>query len=77
MIVNATEFQNNVGKFLKLAREQEIIITNKGRQIVKLVPLDGEEAPITKSLKGLLKDMGNVDLTRAKEERLAKYGSIT
>lgn len=76
MIINATEFQNNVGKFLKLAQEQEIIITKKGRQIVKIVPLE-EKAPVTKSLKGFLKDMGDVDLAKVKEERLAKYDSIT
>lgn len=76
MIINATEFQNNVGKFLKLAQEQEIIITKKGRQIVKIVPL-GEEVPITKSLKGSLKDVGDVDIAKAREERLSKYDCTT
>lgn len=76
MIINATEFQNNVGKFLKLAQEQEIIITKKGRQIVKIVPLEGD-APITKSLKGSLKDLGDVDLAKAREERLSKYDRTT
>lgn len=76
MIVNSTDFQNNVGKFLKIAQEQEIIITKKGRQIVKIVPLD-EETPITKSLKGFLKNLRDVNLEKSKEERMKKYEGTT
>lgn len=41
MIVTTTEVQNNFGKHLKLALEEEIIITRNGKKIAKLVKYEG------------------------------------
>lgn len=38
MIINATQFKMRVGKYLKLAEKQEIIITKNGKEVAKLVP---------------------------------------
>jgi prevent-host-death family protein len=73
MIVTATQFKNNMGKYLKLAKKQEIIITRSGKSIAKIVPLNGDETPITDSLIGILEGDKNVDLKREREERLKKY----
>jgi prevent-host-death family protein len=70
MVIKATEFKNHVGKYLKLARFQEIIIAKNGKSIAKLIPMSGEEAPLTESLIGALKDSRCNDLRQAKEERL-------
>lgn len=72
MLVNSTDFKNKVGLYLKLAKSEEIIILKNGRQIVKLVPVDDTNAPITNKLKGMFKDCGNVDLERERKERLSK-----
>lgn len=46
MIVNATDLKNNLGKYLRLAAKEEIIITSNGRTVAKLTTLeDFEEEP--------------------------------
>jgi len=43
MRVSSTEIQNNFGKYLKIASEQEtVIITKNGRDIAKIAPCYGE-----------------------------------
>lgn len=50
MKISSTEVQNNFGKYMKIAAElEDVVITRKGREIVKLVPCEermtiGEEA---------------------------------
>ncbi|MFK4998561.1 type II toxin-antitoxin system Phd/YefM family antitoxin [Bacillus sp. N9] len=39
MKVNSTEVQNNFGKFLMLAGQEEIIITRNGTEIAKLTAI--------------------------------------
>ncbi|MFC5405603.1 type II toxin-antitoxin system prevent-host-death family antitoxin [Cohnella soli] len=39
MIVNSTELQNNFGKYLVLANQEEVIVTRNGNPIAKLVPV--------------------------------------
>ena len=71
MIINATEFQNNVGKYLQLSQAEEIIITRNGKRVAKLVPLEAEESPITDSLGGILKGK-EIDLEQIRHERIDK-----
>ena len=72
MLVNSTDFKNRVGKYLKLAKDEEIIILKNGRQVVKLVPVSDTSTPITKKLKGMFKDNRDIDLKKERNERLAK-----
>ena len=41
MKVSSTEVQNNFGKYMKIAAElEDVVITRKGREVVKLVPCE-------------------------------------
>ncbi|MDR1978683.1 MAG: type II toxin-antitoxin system Phd/YefM family antitoxin [Synergistaceae bacterium] len=37
MIVSSAEAQNNLGKYLELAAEQEIVITKNGQSVARLL----------------------------------------
>jgi prevent-host-death family protein len=37
MIVNSTDLKNNLGKYLRLSAREEIIITNNGRKVARVV----------------------------------------
>ncbi|MDR3587728.1 MAG: type II toxin-antitoxin system prevent-host-death family antitoxin [Desulfosporosinus sp.] len=78
MIITATEFKLNVGKYLALAEESEIIINKNGKSVVKLCPAKpsiDEKINKMKSFFGSLSDGTNDDVTaeQLKEERLQKY----
>ncbi|MCL2496284.1 MAG: type II toxin-antitoxin system Phd/YefM family antitoxin [Clostridiales bacterium] len=72
MIVTATEFKSNIGKFLSLANSEDILITKNGRSVAKLVGVRNGKTSSLRSLRGILK---STDATRItiREERLAKY----
>ncbi|MDA8234490.1 MAG: type II toxin-antitoxin system prevent-host-death family antitoxin [Clostridia bacterium] len=72
MLVTATEFKSNIGKYLALAGEKDIIITKNGRQIARLTKVSGNEKTLTDSLLGLISDT-DLDLTAARKERLARH----
>jgi prevent-host-death family protein len=48
MIITTTEVQNNFGKYLKLAVEEDIIITRNGKKIARLSKYEGKEKEQTK-----------------------------
>jgi prevent-host-death family protein len=72
MIVNATEFKNKVGKYIVVANKEDVIITKNGRQVVKLVAIDKDSAPITNSLVGAIKNTSEINIEKEREERLNK-----
>lgn len=47
MLITATEFKTNIGKYLTLVNDEEIIITKNGKGIVKLTPLKEDNWKIT------------------------------
>lgn len=53
MVLTATEFKANLGKYLDEVGKEEIIITKNGRKVAELVPA---KISVTDSLIGLLKD---------------------
>lgn len=72
MIITATEFKMNLGKYLSLVTQEDIIITKNGHAIAKLV---NPNISAVDSIRGLLKGL-DVDLTKEKEARredLANY----
>lgn len=73
MIITATEFKNKVGKYLELARKENIIISRNGKNYVKIVPVYTEECLATQSLLGVFEKAGQYDVKKTKEERLQKY----
>jgi prevent-host-death family protein len=72
MIVNATEFKTNIGKYLALVEQEEIVITKNGKSVAKLISARDEKIAALRSLRGIIKGK---DVTRStiREERLAKY----
>lgn len=72
--ITATEFQNNVGKYLKMVQHGDIIITRNGIQVARLTQyLSPEGTPYTDSLVGLINGSENMTLDKIREERRAKY----
>ena len=71
MLITATEFKANIGKYLTLVNDEEIIITKNGKGIAKLSPLKEDKLKIVESLFGIIPN--DMTLEQAREERLKKY----
>jgi len=67
MIITSTEFKTNMGKYLDLIDQEEIIITRNGKRVAKLVDAS-DKSDLIKSLKGILP--AGATMEEAKEERL-------
>ena len=71
MIVTATEFKTNFGKYLELIAKEDVFITRNGKIIAKVV---NPQISAVDSLRGMLKDIpSDVDLDSLREERISKY----
>ncbi|MCM1256336.1 MAG: type II toxin-antitoxin system Phd/YefM family antitoxin [Roseburia sp.] len=72
MIVTATEFKTNFGKYLDMLLTEDIFITRNGKTIAKVVnPNVSAVDAISGILAGKLPD--NYDAKELREERLEKY----
>ena len=73
MVITATEFKANIGKYLALTNEGEIeiTITKNGKSIAKLTPIKENRAEKMKSIFGILPP--DASLEQAREERLSKH----
>ena len=72
MIVTATEFKTNFGKYLDMLRSEDIFITRNGKRVAKMVnPNVSAVESISGMLAGKLAD--DYDAKMLREERLAKY----
>ncbi len=71
MIVTATEFKTNFGKYLDLIAKEDIFITRNGKIIAKVV---NPQISAVDSLRGILRDVpSDIDEDFLREERLEKY----
>ena len=71
MIVTATEFKTNFGKYLELIAKEDIFITRNGKTVAKVT---NPQISAVESLRGMLKDIpSDIDLDSLREERLSKY----
>lgn len=71
MIVTATEFKTNFGKYLELIAREDVFITRNGKIIAKVV---NPQISAVDSLRGILKDVpADLDLDSIREDRLTKY----
>lgn len=68
MVITATEFKTNLGKYLDIAKDEDICITKNGNIIAKLVNPFQERRKIAESLFGVVKN-SNFTLEDAKKER--------
>ena len=72
MMVTATEFKSNIGKYLALVANEDIFITKNGKSVAKLSSTKQNKIDIVQSLFGIIPDDGTT-LEQAREERLARY----
>ena len=71
MIVTATEFKTNFGKYLDMLTKEDILITRNGKIIAKVI---NPQVSAVDSLRGMLKNLpSDIDLDSLREERLSKY----
>ena len=70
MVVSSTEAQNNFGKYLELAAEQEIVITKNGAPVARLIGIDKTMTFLSDSLVGIIPY--DVDEDKEKEEKLKR-----
>ena len=71
MNITATELKTNIGKYLLLAANEDIIVTKNNRPIAKLTNVKEDKMEILNSLVGIIPNNGYT-LEDAKRERLAR-----
>ncbi|GHU86704.1 hypothetical protein FACS1894198_7010 [Clostridia bacterium] len=72
MLVTATEFKNNIGRYLSLVSMEDIFITKNGKNVDKLSSAKQDKVDIIKSLLGSILNDGTT-LEQSKVERRARY----
>ena len=72
MTITATEFKNNLGKYLELADREDIIITKNGKPIAQLSRPQFDKIAILNSLVGIAKADEDIELDEIKRERLKR-----
>ena len=71
MVVTATEFKTNFGKYLELIAHEDIFITRNGKTIAKVV---NPQVSAVDSIRGMLNNAPNdIELDSLREERLSRY----
>ena len=70
MVITATEFKTNFGKYLELVAEEDIFITRNGKIVAKIV---NPQVSAVDSLRGLLKNAPDLDPDFVREERLSRF----
>ena len=71
MIVTATEFKSNFGRYLEMVEKGDIIITRNGKRIAKLTDAAKDKSDILRALTGIVPS--SVLLEEIKGERLGRY----
>lgn len=72
MIVTATEFKTNLGKYLELAVTQDIFITKNGKNIARLTSPSVNKLAVLDSLVGIVPQNDGLDEKSIREERLTR-----
>ena len=72
MIVTATELKTNLGKYLELSQDEEILITKNGKIIAQLSQPNAEKIAILRTLVGFASSYKDDSLDDIRRERLSK-----
>ena len=72
MIVTATEFKNNLGKYLEMATSQDIFITKNGKSIARLTSPAVNKLALLDDLVGIVPQEKAMDENTIREERLSR-----
>ena len=71
MVVTATEFKTNFGKYLELIAHEDIFITRNGQTIAKVV--NPQVSAVDSMRRTLNNAPHDIDLDSLREERLSRY----
>ena len=74
MIITSTEFKSNIGYYLSLVSQEDIVITRNGKCVARLIKEKEDLVAIAKSLVGILPD--TITLKEAREEKFKRYESL-
>lgn len=72
MIVTATELKTNLGKYLEIAKQQDVFITKNGKTIARLTSPSVNKLSVLDSLVGIATDGSGIDEETIREERLSR-----
>lgn len=72
MIITATEFKTNLGKYLEIAASQDIFITKNGKNIARLTSPAVNKLALLDDLVGIIPESQTMDEDTIQEERLAR-----
>lgn len=72
MVITATELKNNLGKYLEMVFDEEIIITKNGKSIARLSKPESEKIALLDSLVGVAKNAKNMTDDDVRLERLLR-----
>ena len=72
MVITATEFKTNLGKYLELASTEDILITKNGKAIAQLSMPNIKRLGLLDNLVGLAEAEFPIDEEDIKNERLSK-----
>lgn len=73
MIITATEFKLNLGKYLDMVGKEDLFITRNGKTVAKVV---NPQVSAVDAIRGILKEAPkDLDTHSLREERLSKYES--
>ena len=72
MIVTATEFKTNLGKYLEMASSQDIFITKNGKCIARLTSPAVNKLALLDDLVGIVPQEKAMDENTIREERLSR-----
>ena len=71
MVVTATEFKTNFGKYLEIIAKEDVFITRNGKTVAKVV---NPHSSAVDSLRGMLKNApSDIDTNSLREEGVLKY----
>ena len=72
MVITATEFKTNLGKYLELAAAQDIFITKNGKNIARLTSPFVNKLAVLDSIVGIIPQNEDLNEKVIREERLAR-----
>ena len=72
MIVTATEFKSNLGKYLDMVATQEVYITKNGKNIARLTSPSANKLAVLDELVGIASQSAHMDEDTVRKERLAR-----
>lgn len=72
MTVTATEFKTNLGKYLEIVMDEDILITKNGKVIAQLSRPQVNKLAALRNIVGIVDAEGDTTLDAIKDERLKR-----